>query len=184
MKRKRGKIHYSTQWEEFVRQSHLITADGEHMDIPLGIAIFKNNVYQVNVEDTQPLSFFGTEMVLTWLSIKRIDRHPIHDWRDLQRIKNEICGPEREALELYPAETRLVDSSNQYHLWVLPDPTRFPFGYAHRAIVDETVGAAPHARNARQRPWPKGAKPADAIGGKDAAKLGMTQKVVHRRQVG
>ena len=44
-----------------------------------------------------------------------------HDWRDLQRIKNEIAGPEREACELYPAESRLVDEANQFHLWVLPE---------------------------------------------------------------
>jgi len=55
------------------------------------------------------------------LSIRRQDRQPITDgWQALQNIKNDICGPEREAVELYPAESRRVDAANQYHLWVLP----------------------------------------------------------------
>jgi hypothetical protein len=37
----------------------------------------------------------------------------VHDWRDLQRIKNQLVGPECEAVELYPAESRKVDTANQ-----------------------------------------------------------------------
>jgi hypothetical protein len=86
---------------------------------------------------------------LVWLSIKRIDKDTIHDWRHLQEIKNMIVGPEHEAVELYPAEARLVDSANQYHLWVLRDPkVRFPFGFDTRFVQgDEIVG------NSRQRPF-------------------------------
>lgn len=70
-----------------------------------------------------------------WLSIKRIDRRPIHDWRHLHRIKNDLVGPEHEGVELYPAESRLADSANQYHLWVFKDPTRrFPFGFQDRLV--------------------------------------------------
>jgi len=29
-----------------------------------------------------------------------------------------IVGEEHEAFEVYPAESRLVDTANQYHLWV------------------------------------------------------------------
>lgn len=72
-----------------------------------------------------------------WLSIRRNDRSPIRNWRDLQRIKNEIVGPENEGVELYPAESRLADTSNQYHLFVLADArNRFPFGFVGRAVVD------------------------------------------------
>ena len=55
------------------------------------------------------------------LSIKRLDKEPIHDWRDMQQIKNDIMGPEREAVELYPAESRHVDCANQFHLWIFPE---------------------------------------------------------------
>jgi len=37
-----------------------------------------------------------------WLSIKRLDQEPCNDWADFQQIKNEICDPQREALQLYP----------------------------------------------------------------------------------
>ena len=60
----------------------------------------------------------------TYLSIKRLDREPIGDWRAMQKIKNAIVGAEWEAVEIYPAESRLVDTANQYHLfcWDAPFP--------------------------------------------------------------
>ena len=64
------------------------------------------------------------------LSIRRNDRSACKDWRHFQRIKNELCGPEREGVELYPAESRLIDTANQFHIWVLPEGERFPVGYA------------------------------------------------------
>lgn len=48
-------------------------------------------------------------------------------WRDLQRIKTELFGPERVAIQVYPAESELVDKANMYHLWVLPDGFCLPF---------------------------------------------------------
>lgn len=64
------------------------------------------------------------------LSIKRLDREPVHDWRELQEIKNQLVGPECEGVELYPSESRVVDTANQYHLWVLVTPgARIPFGF-------------------------------------------------------
>lgn len=77
------------------------------------------------------------------LSIKRNDREVIHDWRDLQRIKNELVGPENEAMELYPAESRLTDDANQYHLWVFEDARqRAPCGFTERMVSEgNTIGA-------------------------------------------
>jgi hypothetical protein len=73
------------------------------------------------------------------LSIKRRDRKVIHDWRDLQQIKNDCAGPEREALELYPAESRLIDTANQYHLWVAPEGHTLQVGWNDgRHVSDET----------------------------------------------
>lgn len=76
-----------------------------------------------------------------WLSIKRIDQQQamFHSWRDFQRIKNELVGPECEFIELYPAESRLVDEANQYHLWGSADPEfRFPLGFNYRQVSYET----------------------------------------------
>jgi hypothetical protein len=74
--------------------------------------VWGNNLYTVHVRR-------GERMV--HLSIHRHDRAPARDWRHFQRIKNEIVGPEYEAVEIYPNEARLVDTSNQYHLWVILD---------------------------------------------------------------
>lgn len=101
---------------------------------------------------------------LLWLSIHRRDRKPIRDWRHMQAIKNEVAGPERIAVEVYPAESNLVDTSNEYHLWVLPVGTELPFGFAAGGLTmtpeevtvanddDRDVGAG----NAQQRAWQEG----------------------------
>lgn len=84
--------------------------------------VFVNSLYQVNRYDDAP------DMI--WLSIKRRDKAPAKDWRHFQRIKNELVGAENEAMEIYPAESRLVDTANQYHLWVFKDPNfRIPVGF-------------------------------------------------------
>jgi hypothetical protein len=74
------------------------------------------------------------------LDISRKDEKPCENWRHFQQIKNELVGPEFEAVELYPAETRLVDTANQYHLWVYADPNyRFPFGFQKRIVLAEPI---------------------------------------------
>lgn len=81
----------------------------------------------------------------TWLSIRHLDRKPIRDWRHFQRIKNELCGEDREGFEIYPCEERLVDEANQYHLWILPKGERIPIGFQERMVGDsgmaEEIGA-------------------------------------------
>jgi hypothetical protein len=113
--------------------------------------VYRNSRYQVNVWDSHPDLPDGKIFPkMIWLSIKRLDREPIHDWRELQRIKDEIVGKNHEAVELYPARSRLVDTSNQYHLFVLADPaTRFPFGWTS-SLVSSAEDAA--QLGAKQRP--------------------------------
>ena len=92
--------------------------------------IWLNDEYQVNVTKCKDY---------THLSIKRLDKESLHDWRDLQTIKNMLIGEEAEAIELYPAESRLVDTANQYHLWYLhPDgvPMKLNFGFKNRSVED------------------------------------------------
>lgn len=89
------------------------------------------------------------EFAITWVSIKRHDRKAIRDWRVFQAIKNDVLGPEVEAVELFPAESRLADSVNQYHLWALPEGQSFPFGFESR-FVSEIVG---EGTNTKQRPF-------------------------------
>jgi hypothetical protein len=83
----------------------------------------------------------GFDLPMIHLSIKRVDRGVIRDWRVFQEIKNALVGPECEAIELYPAESRLVDSANQYHLWCFADPSiRVPVGYTERLVDDKPFG--------------------------------------------
>jgi hypothetical protein len=87
-------------------------------------------------------------MAVTHLSIKRNDRGPIHDWRDFQIIKNTFCGDDAEGIEIYPAESRLVDTSNQYHLWVFAPGEHLPLGFNDgRLVTQATFGQA------QQRPF-------------------------------
>jgi hypothetical protein len=72
------------------------------------------------------------------LNIRRRDGKPIlRDWRHFQEIKNQLVGEECEGVELYPAESRLVDTSNKYHIWCHTDPEfRFPLGFGYRHVED------------------------------------------------
>jgi hypothetical protein len=74
------------------------------------------------------------------INIRRRDGAAIFDWRHRQLIKNQLLGEECEAIELYPAESRLTDTSNKYHLYGFVDPeVRFPIGFDKRDIVSEEV---------------------------------------------
>lgn len=48
-------------------------------------------------------------------------------WREKQRIKNEIFGEDRFAVEVYPSVEELVDQANMYHIWVFPKGFKLPF---------------------------------------------------------
>jgi hypothetical protein len=97
--------------------------------------VFRNDTYQVAMRQFSNKGF-GGEWV--HLSVRRVDREPIHDWRDLQEIKNQLVGAENEGVELYPAESRRVDTSNQYHLFILKDPElRLPIGFTDRLVMEQ-----------------------------------------------
>jgi len=107
--------------EDFVR--HALDTEGKECEYWI------NDIYQVQVNRGRPDQ-------ITHLNIRRRDGKPIfRDWRHFQQIKNELVGEECEAMELYHAESRKVDSSNKYHLYAIPDPTfRFPVGFAERDV--------------------------------------------------
>lgn len=89
----------------------------------------------------------------THLSIKRNDRGEVTDWRHMQQMKNEVCGPEREAVELYPATSRVLDAANQRHLWVYPEGRQFPLGAHYRNVANPETAAQ---FGAQQRPFEEG----------------------------
>jgi hypothetical protein len=87
------------------------------------------------------------------LNIRRRDgAADIRDWRHFQKIKNQLLGEECEAVELYPAESRLVDTSNKWHLWGFEDPKfRFPFGWQQRDVNMESADDVPAGYRQRKR---------------------------------
>lgn len=120
-----------------------------------GAQVWLNDTYEVEIRPHHPDKHWPP---MLHLSIKRIDKEPIHDWRHLQEIKNQLVGPECEAVELYPAESRCIDGANQYHLWAIRQPgTWFPIG-----MITDGSGPAratpeqAEKMGAKQRPFEKG----------------------------
>ena len=70
------------------------------------------------------------------LSIKNYERSIFLSWQMKQWIKNDIVGEEVEAVELFPAESRLVNGANQYHLWCF-DKGVMRFGFPARMVSSE-----------------------------------------------
>lgn len=136
---------------QLVRQEGITAEQAEyHFDRLTRDEVWVSEQYQVNI-DRDPPHRLGDEAEVWHLSIKRRDKAPIHDWRDLQAIKNQLVGPEFEAVELYPAEARVVDSANQYHLWTVirlgdQRAPRLPFGWTVGLVRSESPV------NGRQRP--------------------------------
>lgn len=87
----------------------------EHLQ---SMTVLRSEHYQVFI-DKKPPHGFGFRVKVWHLSIKRNDKEPVMDWRDLQAIKTAVCGPEAEAMQLFPAESRVVDTANQYHLFAI-----------------------------------------------------------------
>lgn len=84
------------------------------------------------------------------------DRAPIRDWRIGQRVKNEVAGPEWEAVELYPAESRLMDEANEYWLWAFhPDHPLYglvhDLGHQERTVLTQEDLAASEAPESSTR---------------------------------
>lgn len=87
---------------------------------------FKGSGYQITVRE-HPGG-------MTQISVIRDDRRSV-TWREMQDIKNLFIGEESEAVQLQPAESRLVDTAPNFHLWVLPHNQRFPFGFERGRVV-------------------------------------------------
>lgn len=118
----------------------------------LGRAIFINSRYQVHISSLYdpPCNQFGR---FAELSIKRRDKEPILDWRDMQKIKNDFFGPNSTMIQLFPPERHLVDTANQYYFYVFLD-YEFPFGFKERLVSEVSGRTFPHTNAAtKQRPF-------------------------------
>ena len=111
-----------------------------------------NDLYSVTVKKTK----FYEDDILEFV-IARRDQSHVHDWRHYQQIKNDIAGEEAEAIELYPAESRLLDQANTFWLYVFPPELikrkgYLPYGFHGARNVDE-VGNLDPSKVAILRPY-------------------------------
>lgn len=96
------------------------------------------------------------------ISFRHQDRNRTdRDWRETQRIKNEIAGEEVEAIELYPRMGRLVDNANQFHLWCAPPGVEIELGYPRGCVIDQ--GSVDEMIGSAQRPLPDDWKDATRV---------------------
>lgn len=108
------------------------------------VAVVQNQLYTVFIKETTSPGFeqMGKDgksepMQIRHLLVIRNDKKGKEiKWDHKQRIKNELCGPMCEAVELFPAEWRNQKMS-QTHIWVLAPGASFPLG-----IFPEDLGAA------------------------------------------
>lgn len=87
--------------------------------VPKGMTrAYRNTRYTVMVYDNH----HTTKGFATRVMIQKHDNTIImYHWSELQKIKNEIFGPETTAVEYYPAQSRLIDDHNIYWLWIFPE---------------------------------------------------------------
>jgi hypothetical protein len=123
---------------------------------------WENYLYTITVQRFEHGWPFGDGPYVR-IGVASNDGEARHDWRELQRIKNDVVGPEWEAVELFPAESRLLDPSNYYLLWCAP---KIPIGETiGRMIVSERNCVAP------QRPWNSADAPAETASGLKLARM-------------
>lgn len=85
---------------------------------------FRNNRYCVMIADSCPMTI-GPPAIKAM--IQRHDDKPIpNHWSEIQKIKNELFGPDKIAIEYFPAQSRLVDVHNIYWIFIfdyqIPEP--------------------------------------------------------------
>jgi hypothetical protein len=51
-------------------------------------------------------------------------------WHEMQRIKDELAGCDKTAVEVYPPAAEIIDQADMFHIWVLPGA--LPFSLHHR----------------------------------------------------
>lgn len=107
------------QWKEITHETQTKEVISR-MTIDPPTRIWVNGLFIV--QEYKPVNEWGAVRIM----IRWADARPDHDWGMFQRIKNDLYGPERVALEVYPGEWNKQDVANMYWLWVLPEGFNCP----------------------------------------------------------
>lgn len=156
---KKRKQQSSSRWTPFA--AVVPHRDGVRVEMEENQTYWANSYYTVVKHLIE-----GKEDGAIHLSIRHNQRKAVRDWRHFQRIKNELAGPEREGIEVFPPESQLVDTANQYHLFVYPVGMSNPFTWEvgrhvtndpddaeTRAWVEALGGDPDEVAGAVQRPY-------------------------------
>ena len=112
------------------------------MDGAVRCEYWENALYSAYVHH-----FDESRMARVVIGVCRADQTAVHDWRDLQWLKNDIVGEEWEAVEVYPSESCKVDPSNYYYLFCFPPGLLLSLGIGltppRRNVVGPTEAMAP-----------------------------------------
>lgn len=116
-----------------------------------GHEVWRNDLYEVAVYRDEA----GNARCLKVSPLKARDL-PFHH---RQQIKTQIAGAEAEGMEIYPAESRLIDMADIYWLWILPPGKQFSVGFylkdgIHEPFWDDAPeGYAEAGRKVRYEPY-------------------------------
>lgn len=82
--------------------------------------VYRNNRYIVMIDDHKQTTHGEAICAM----VQTVSGRPIENhWSEMQRIKNEIFGPDTLGIEYYPKQHNLIDQANIYWLWIFPDGT-------------------------------------------------------------
>jgi len=143
-------------YKDVISEQYKMEKEAEHYHNDIYDVRLYKNLWQMPYANFKKYTdLVGDSMI--WLSIKRKDKEPCRDWRDFMSIKNQLVGEEHEAVELFPKQSRVVDTANQYHLWCFKDESGFfPFGFTHGSLNDVATNTS--LGKSKQRQFNEGAK--------------------------
>lgn len=103
-------------WTDF-RQVYPVGEDDKRIELERGETYWRNSFYTVFRKELEPdVGLKGSVL----LRVRHNQDKPIREWKHLQRIKNEIMGGEREAVEVFPPASMVTSMDNEHHLFVTP----------------------------------------------------------------
>ena len=84
------------------------------------------------------VSWIGISQLEGWFRLRVWSRQSGFraQWAEVQRIKNELVGPEHEGVEVFGDRANPVRNDGRVEVWVRgTSGERFPFGYEKRWVV-------------------------------------------------
>lgn len=118
-RRRQTREHRPIGWTEHAAPNHLKIGSGWFNEFT---KVYENGDYAVLIRTVK--TDWGPFIHAAMRNKENTDI----PWREMQRIKNELFGPERIGVEVFPKESELIDAANMYHIWILPENMALPFG--------------------------------------------------------